>query len=135
MEVKITFPDAGRIAKAIAVSGKTGAIAASMALRHEGQEAWARSMDLVPVDTGALKASGRLHPESGGVYGTGNRVFVEISYGSTAASYAIPVHENLEANHPVGQAKYLEAALNRQAVGISKRIAAKVYAAQKGTIK
>lgn len=60
----------------------------------------AKSKRLVPVDTGTLRASGRVVAEpSGGA---------SCEYGGAAGSYAIYVHEDLEAHHPVGQAKFLE---------------------------
>ena len=135
MEVRIVFPNASLIAKEIAVAGRAGAVAAAEALRHEGQEVLARSIDEVPVDTGALKASGRLLPQQGGVIQTGNTMEVQIAFGSTAADYAVYVHENLEAHHPHGKAKYVEGPMLRQVVGISQRIADKVRATQKGIIK
>ena len=100
----------------------------------------AKSQKMVPVDTGALKASaytrlnnapivvtgsGTIEPSSfaakiwGGITGAYNRVFgkkgkqpagqtrmtFEVGY---TQNYAVFVHENLTAKHPVGQAKYLE---------------------------
>lgn len=55
---------------------------------------------LVPVDTGGLKGSAFTRKE-----GEGFRAEVSVGY---TASYAVFVHENLEANHPIGQAKFLE---------------------------
>lgn len=101
----------------------------------------AKSQKLVPVDTGALKASAytringgpeqpvgdqEIDPTSfaaklwGGVKNIYNRVLgkkskkqptsqttltFEVGY---TQNYAVHVHENLSAHHPVGQAKYLE---------------------------
>ena len=133
--MEIYFENLDRIQAAIAATGKAGAEVAARALRHEAQEAFARSQDQVPVDTGALKDSGRVRPELGGVFHAGNEVFVELTYGSTAATYAVPVHENLEAHHPHGNAKYLEIPMAQQATGLGGRIADKVEALQKGMIK
>ena len=135
MDIKIEFPRASLIAKEIAIAGREGAIEAARALRHEGQEVLARSLDEVPVDTGALKASGRLLPQSGGVIQVGNTMEVQVAFGSTAEDYAVYVHENLEANHPHGKAKYVEGPMLRQVVGISERIASRVAATQKGIRK
>jgi len=41
-------------------------------------------------------------------------------------SYAIYVHENLEAHHPVGQAKYLEQPFRMRASGVAGRVAARL---------
>ena len=132
--MKVIFPDLARIQKALAESGPAGAKVAARALRNEAQEAFAVSQDEVPVDTGALKASGRVRPESG-VYNRGNEVYVELTYGGTATEYSIYVHENLEANHPHGKAKYLEDPMTRQVNGISGRIADKVERATKGMLR
>jgi hypothetical protein len=132
--MKIIFPDLERIQKAITESGPAGAKIAAMALRSEAQDAFAASQDEVPVDTGALKASGRVRPETG-VFTRGGEVYVELTYGGTATEYSIYVHENLEASHPHGKAKYLEDPMTRQVNGISGRIADKVERATKGMLR
>lgn len=132
--MEIYFPDLGRLQQAIAQSGPAGVKVAAKALRNEAQEAFANSQDEVPVDTGALKASGRVRPETG-VFERGNEVYVELTYGGTATEYSIYVHENLEAYHPHGKAKYLEDPMNRQVNGISGRIADKVERATKGMLR
>lgn len=131
MNIKIDFPNLDVVQAAIIASGKAGAIAAARALRSEGQDAFLNSQDEVPVDTGALKKSGRLLPEAGGVINRGGNIQVQIVYGSTAEDYAIYVHENLTAHHPHGKAKFVEGPLTRQTFGIAQRIAAKVVLAQK----
>lgn len=132
--MKVIFPDLHRIQEALAKSGPEGAKVAARALRHEAQEAFAHSQDEVPVDTGALKASGRVRPESG-VYNRGNDVYVELTYGGTGTEYAIYVHEDPEANHPHGKSKFLEDPMVRQINGITGRIADKVEAATKGMLR
>ena len=62
-------------------------------------------------------------------------MYVELTYGSTAVDYGIFVHENLEAHHPHGKAKYLEDPMVRQVNGISGRIADKVEAIMRRTIQ
>ena len=132
--MEIYFPDLERLQRALTQSGPEGVKVAARALRHEAQEAFAQSQDEVPVDTGALKNSGRLRPETG-VYERGNEVYVELTYGGSATEYSIYVHENLEANHPHGNAKYLEGPMSRQVNGISGRIADKVERATKGMLR
>ena len=132
--MKVIFPDLEKIQKALAESGPAGAKVAAMALRSEAQNAFAVSQDEVPVDTGALKASGRVRPETG-VFTRAGEVYMELTYGGTAVEYAIPVHENLENNHPHGKAKYLEDPMVRQINGISGRIADKVLRATKGMLR
>lgn len=100
-------------------------------LYREGQGILAASQGLVPVDTSALRSSGYVTPpakEDG---------FLEvlIGYGGPAAKinpktleltdgYALYVHENLEAHHPVGTAKFLELPFNQATRGMGERIAA-----------
>ena len=57
------------------------------------------SQPLVPVDTGALKRSGRVEPAPNGA-----SVLV---YGGGDIDYAGIVHYKLGVNHPVGQAQYV----------------------------
>lgn len=59
----------------------------------------------VPVDTGALRGSGRVEGP------LRNRVF--LSFGGAAAPYALKVHEELQAFHTVGEARYLVRGLER----------------------
>jgi hypothetical protein len=63
-----------------------------------------RSKALVPVDTGNLRASGYTRRSA--------ELEVEVGY---QASYAVFVHENLEAKHTNGQAKFLEQPLREDA--------------------
>lgn len=63
-----------------------------------------RSQAKTPVDEGNLKAS---HYTATGVTLSG-----PVAEVGCTADYAIYVHEDLEANHTVGQAKFLESALN-----------------------
>jgi hypothetical protein len=132
--MKVIFPDLKRIQNALAASGPEGVKVAARALRNEAQEAFAVSQDEVPVDTGVLKNSGRVRPDSG-VFTRGNDVYVEITYGGAAVDYGVYVHENLEAFHPHGKAKYLEDPMVRQVNGASGRIADKVEAAMKGMLR
>ena len=132
--MKVIFPDLDRLQRALAQSGPEGAKVAAKALRNEAQEAMAVSQDEVPVDTGALKASARIRPESG-VYNGIQGVYVELTYGGTGTEYAIEVHENLQNHHPHGKAKYLEDPMNRQVYGISGRIADKVLTNTKGMLR
>lgn len=76
-----------------------------------------RSGELVPVDTGTLKASKRVLPPE--ITPDGVRVVVGYGYGEEdnpksgepAIGYAIPVHERTDVHHQVGQAKFLEQAV------------------------
>lgn len=75
----------------------------SAALYAEAKEVMRESKQLVPVDTGVLKASGFVTPPSI----VGNGVWVSMIYGNAAQAYAVIQHENLWFHHDVGQALYL----------------------------
>lgn len=78
-----------------------------------------RSQELVPVDTGRLKGSGRvLQPEV-----EGDRVTVTVGYG---ADYALIVHEI----HPT-KSKYLEQAAGEELREIGPTVAASITRARK----
>ena len=68
-----------------------------------------------PVDYGTLRDSGIVDlpviKEGLGL----TLITVAIGFGGGAAHYAIWVHEDLEAKHEVGQAKFLESAMNDKA--------------------
>ena len=73
-----------------------------------------------PVDTGALRSSGHVQPPKR----EGTELHVLFGFGGPAGAgnlgetndepvgYAVYVHEDLTARHKVGQAKYLESAVN-----------------------
>lgn len=123
------------------------------ALYAEGSGILEQSLPLVPVLTGALRASGYVKPPEL----IGSRISVVMGYGGVASQkpvplvrgtfkvqpggaiggrtyqdpmrvadpskYAIYVHENLEAHHPVGIAKYLELPFNQALPGMGGRVA------------
>lgn len=71
-----------------------------------------------PVDTGTLRSSG--HVEQPEVRRRAGTVEVMMGYGGPAGNgehvgYAVYVHENLTAHHPVGKARYLVDPFNRNA--------------------
>lgn len=77
-----------------------------------------------PVDTGTLRAG--IHvtgPEM-----DGRTIRTAIVAGGPSAPYALHVHENLTAHHPVGGAKFLESVLDENRTTLLGRIAARVKA-------
>jgi hypothetical protein len=93
------------------------------ALYQEAQIEMTESKKRCPVDTGILRASGFVaEPEV-----DGENISVTLSYGGAAVDYAIPVHENLEAFHPVGEAKFLESVLNESAPHMAERLARRLH--------
>lgn len=78
-----------------------------------------------PVDKGALRASIRVE----GPLRTGPNdsiIYALIVAGGPSAPYALYVHEDLEAIHPVGQAKFIESVLLESRPFMAKRIAARI---------
>jgi hypothetical protein len=69
----------------------------AVAINHAAQEIHNESQRAVPVDTGNLRASARIDPA------TIDRLTAFITYGGTAAAYALAVHET----HPT-KSKFLE---------------------------
>ena len=105
---------------------EAGRKAAEAELYQIGEEIMGRSKDVfVPVDTGALKGTGKVMAEKEA------RAFrVVMGYGDESVDYAVYVHEDLTAHHPVGQAKYLEIPF-REAFGtIGDRLAQAVKRAR-----
>ncbi len=99
-------------------------------LYKEGLGIMASSQGLVPVDTSALRSSGYVMEPVQEI----NMVTVYLGYGGPAAKinsktgestdgYALIVHENLEAFHPVGSAKYLEMPFDQAKRGMGARLA------------
>jgi hypothetical protein len=67
------------------------------------------SKEIVPVDNGDLKKSGKVEKPKI----TSNRISVDITYGGDAKAYAWIVHEDPNAQHKDGQTyKYLEIPVN-----------------------
>jgi Bacteriophage protein of unknown function (DUF646). len=92
------------------------------ALYQEGEGLIAEAKQETPVDTGALRASGYVaQPVT-----ENSKVTVQVGFGGIAAPYAVFVHENAEANHPVGKWKYLEDPAKRRASTMAGRIAKRI---------
>jgi hypothetical protein len=75
-----------------------------------------------PVEFGELRAS--VHVE--GPTRQGNSVWTKIVAGGPSAPYAIYVHEDLDAFHPVGQAKYIESVLLESQPFMAARVARRI---------
>lgn len=106
------------------VSAKLKSVAKTMpdrikaALYQEAQIDMTEVKKRTPVDTGNLRASEHVTKPSE----EGSLIFVEMVAGGVAAPYAITVHENLDAFHPVGQAKYMESVIMESAPYIAERV-------------
>jgi hypothetical protein len=75
-----------------------------------------------PVDKGPLRAS--VHQE--GPTRNWRTIGTSIVAGGPAAPYAIYVHENLEAFHPVGQAKFIESVILESRPHMGARVAKRI---------
>lgn len=72
-----------------------------------------------PVDKGTLR--GTVHVV--GPVREGKRIYTLIACGGPSAPYAVYVHENLEAFHKVGQAKFLESVIMESRAYMGARVA------------
>ena len=86
--------------KAIRRQGVKGQKAVEIGMKKGGLFLQRESMMLVPVEFGVLRLSAFTRSE-----GTLKDPVVRVGY---TAGYALFVHENLNARHTVGQAKFLE---------------------------
>jgi hypothetical protein len=90
------------------------------ALQHALSPIYDTSQELVPVDTGKLKASGYIEVQQEGSELTGNVGYAR----DNDPFYAVIVHERLDLRHePPTQAKFLEEAINRHIDEIPERFA------------
>jgi hypothetical protein len=75
-----------------------------------------------PVQFGALRASEIVSE----VKIDGRIISVDIDAGGPAAGYAVFVHEDLDARHPVGQAKFIESVIMEQGPFMNKQLGAAI---------
>jgi hypothetical protein len=110
---------------AAAVEGAKGG-----ALYRRAEAISTASDPLVPVDYGILKNSRFVDkPQQ-----DGNTVSVRLGYGGAAAPYAAIVHEDMEAHHDVGQAKYLEEPFLEATATLKRDLAEDLGDAAKGAV-
>ena len=111
--------DARELTKLLVRGGANAGRALSQAIYREGALIFEASQDEVPIDTGNLRASGKL----GTPFTEGRNVVVEISYGGAAADYAIHVHEDMERTYRNNKkSKFLEDPAKRGIQGMSGRL-------------
>jgi hypothetical protein len=75
-----------------------------------------------PVDKGTLR--GTVHTV--GPFRQFRKIYTLIAAGGPSAPYAIYVHENLEAHHTVGQAKFIESVVLESRAYIAQRVAKRI---------
>lgn len=81
---------------------------AEAALYQGGSIIMTEAKKRAPLDVGTLRNSGYVTlPKR-----EGDDVFVEVGFGGAAKAYAVKQHEELSYHHEIGEAKYLENAIN-----------------------
>lgn len=93
------------------------------ALFEEAQIEKTESMRRTPVRFGALKSSHIVRQPEYHPFGSSVEISVTIAVGGPSAPYAIYVHENEEAFHDDGQAKFLESTIFESAPYMAQRVA------------
>lgn len=83
-------------------------VGSARVMRKRAFDLLREAQDLIPVDTGALKNSGKVRVKND----AGKQVF-SVVFGDEKVDYAQIVHEDLLAKHSVGQALYLKIPFNR----------------------
>lgn len=110
------------------------------ALRAEAEIEMTEAKKRTPLRYGALRASGHVT----GPVQEGDTQTVTLGFGGpagignqgetnqTEVGYAIFVHENLSALHPIGQAKFLESTILESIPYLAERIAARIEKTRNG---
>lgn len=115
----------GKVQQNITAAGERAVAAYAQAMRAEAELILTAAKLEAPVDTGNLRASGYVDEKD-----RGGSTQLVIGF---QAAYALPVHENLNAHHVVGKAKYLEDPLKAAMGGLPARVAQRVKAAMEGS--
>jgi hypothetical protein len=95
---------------------------AGAALRKETEIEATEARKRTPVDTGNLR--GTVHAE--GPERKGRTISCDVVAGSSSEDYAFIVHEDMDAHHRVGQAKYIESTINESAPHMLERVASRL---------
>lgn len=128
------------------LSGEELLLAVEQGLFEIGSTIEGDAKELVPVDTGNLRDSGftitssleNLGPtaepsgEARASVDDGRTVNAVVGFGGPSAEYALVQHERTDYHHRVGQAKYLETAVNQRVEEIPTVLAQRVQAMIEG---
>jgi hypothetical protein len=90
------------------------------ALYKEAQIEMTEMKRQTPVEFGTLRDSGLVEQPR---WVNGSTLVVELGFGGAAEDYAIYVHEDLDAFHAVGNAKFVEIPLNDSKPYMARRVA------------
>lgn len=108
-----------RVARTLDLAARRVPQMAALAMLEEAEIEMTEAKERTPVDWGNLRDSGHVEdPEI-----QGRDISVRLVFGGPAAPYALYVHEDLDAHHTVGQAKFLESVLNESRPFLAARIA------------
>lgn len=94
----------------------------ALAINAEAESIITDAKELTPVDLGTLRSTGHVKP----LKLSRNKITVSFGFGGPSAEYALFVHEDLNAFHDNGQAKFLSIPFSLHLPGMSKRIAKRV---------
>lgn len=121
LEIKLTVPDLSNLIAMFDNAASILQTAVAPALYTKANKIMTEAKKLTPVDTGALRSSGHVEPP----VISGQSVEVALGFNTP---YALYVHENLAAHHPVGQAKYLETPMVEAAKSLGPEIGIAIQA-------
>lgn len=91
----ISNTDETKVLHSMRNAGQKGKLAIRRSMRATAEFILAESQKIVPMDTGALAASGKVEV----TFGTGLDTVATVSYGDANAPYAVFVHEDLSKRH------------------------------------
>lgn len=121
-DVKVTIKGLNKVSAKLRSINAQLANETERALAAEAEIEMTEAKRRTPVLTGVLRASGHVQP----VLRKGDVIEASLVFGGPAAPYAVAVHENEEAFHKVGQAKFLSSVLYESAPFLASRVAARV---------
>jgi hypothetical protein len=113
------FGGVALVQKRLKDSGERARNAAGAACYGLGNDVLNVSKDKIPVDFGVAKNSGYVTLPQQSAFGV---IRVEFGHGGAAKDYIIPLHENLTARHPTGEAKFLEHAIHEARSGAQAKL-------------
>jgi hypothetical protein len=106
--VSVTIAGSAELAARLRAAGEAGIRGAEAGLFAAGNVIMEDAKRRAPVDLGNLKGSGYVADPERAATG----VTIEVGFGGPAAAYAVVQHERLDYHHDVGEAKYLERAID-----------------------
>lgn len=122
---KVSVDGLEKLSAVLARMGPNALEAAQAAMADEMDSIMEEAKRRTPVDVGTLKGSGSVFPPER----VGDQITVTAGFGGAASDYAVVVHEDLNANHPIGEAKFLEKPMLERADAFPKNLATRIAAA------